>query len=302
MNTKLSASWKDPSFDIINELSYETRVLYVENVSTLTTVNQLKTTFEQFGEVLRIKKYSNKAFVEFNSIDSAKKAYENLNEKRMDGLILQISPARKYDAEKERDLPDRNICFSKNFLDQADQQVLLKFAFDGSIPEVGEEILTKCNSIIENVKKAQELQVENLTQQLESFKMMQGASSKGGDGNPMNMMFMMMMNSMAQGGGGGAGAGAGNMMSMMNPAANQNMNPNIQPKVEVKSEGANPPPNNQLHNQGMQGGNGMNQMSQPSQNMNPMAGMMNMGGMQGGMNPMMMMNMMNMMKNMGGGN
>lgn len=323
MNTKLSASWKDPSFDIINELSYETRVLYVENISTLTTVEQIKTTFEQHGDILRIKKYANKAYVEFRTIEAAKKAFENLNEKRIDGLVLQISPARKYDAEKERDLPDRNICFSKNFLDQADQQVLLKFAFDGTVPEVGDEVLTKCREIIENVKTAQKQQVDNLTNQLESFKMMQGVSTKGGDNNPMNMMFMMMMKSMNQGGAGAGGAGAMNpMMSMMNPAANQNMNPNMgngqnNTKVEVKSEGANPPANNQAPVNPQQGGgqpagnvNPMMGMNNPMMGMNPMAGMMNMGNMgggggggaAGGMNPMMsMMNMMNMMRNMGGG-
>jgi RNA recognition motif. (a.k.a. RRM, RBD, or RNP domain) len=38
MNTELTASWKDPNFDIINELSYETRVLLVKNISYKTTV------------------------------------------------------------------------------------------------------------------------------------------------------------------------------------------------------------------------------------------------------------------------
>ena len=66
--------------------------------------------------MLRIRKYATKAFIEFETIEAAKMAYESLNEKRVNGLVLKIYPARKYDAEKERDLPDRNICFSKNFL------------------------------------------------------------------------------------------------------------------------------------------------------------------------------------------
>lgn len=120
VNTELSVSWKDPNFDIINELSFETRVLLVKNLSAKTTVPELKEVFEAHGQVLRIKKYANKAFIEFDGIESAKKAYEALNEQRLNGLSLKIFPARKYDAEKERDLPDRNICFSKNFLEAAD--------------------------------------------------------------------------------------------------------------------------------------------------------------------------------------
>lgn len=121
---------------------------------------------------MRIKKYANKCFVEFDSIESAKKAFEALNDQRVDGLLLKIHPARKYDAEKERDLPDRNICFSKNFLDTADQQVLLKFAFDGTVPELDQEVVDKCKAIIESVKEQQQTQIASLNTQLEQFKMM----------------------------------------------------------------------------------------------------------------------------------
>jgi hypothetical protein len=80
---------------------------------------------------------------------------------------LKIFPARKYDAEKERDLPDRNICFSKNFLEAADQQVLLKFAFDGTVPELDTDVLNNCKKIIESVKEQQQAQIITLNQQLE---------------------------------------------------------------------------------------------------------------------------------------
>ena len=316
MNKTITASWKDPNFDIINELSFETRVLYVKNISHLTTVESLKNMFCQYGKVLRIKKYAYKAFIEFETIESAKQAYENLNEKRVDGLLLKIHPARRYDAEKERDLPDRNICFSKNFLSSTDQQVLLKFAFDGEAPQIEESIAKKCQDIIENVKQAQKTQVDNLQQQLDSFKAMH-KNSGGGSDNPMNMMFMMMMKNMTMGNMGG---------NMMNPMMggmmgqnNQNMNPNMQvgqqqTKVEVKSEGVGGPAQQgnggvNGNNGGNMGGgnmNGMNNMGGGNNNGNGMGGRMGMNGMgMGGMNQMMnMMNMMNMMgmgNNMGGG-
>ena len=170
-------------------------MLYLKNLSSQTTVPRLKEICKKFGKVYRIKKYAAMAFVEFDSIKSSKKAYENLNEKRIDGLIWKIFPARKYDAEKERDLPDRNICFSKNFISEVDQQVLLKFAYDGTIPDVDEKVIKSCNKIIENVKSMQKIQVDNLNAQLDSFKMMQGsAGSKAGSANNMGMMMFYFMN------------------------------------------------------------------------------------------------------------
>lgn len=195
LGRKLSCSWKDPNFDIITELSFEARVLYIKNLSSQTTVPRLKEICEKNGKVFRIKKYATKAFVEFDCIKSAKDAYEALNEKRIDGLVWKIFAARKYDAEKERDLPDRNICFSKNFISEADQQVLLKFAYDGSIPDIDDKILASCNKIIENVKSMQKMQVDNLNAQLDSFKMMQGAGgSKTNSANNMSMMMFYLMN------------------------------------------------------------------------------------------------------------
>lgn len=210
LGRKLNCSWKDPNFDIITELSFETRVLYVKNISSQTTVPRLKEICEKYGKVYRIKKYATKAFVEFDSIKAAKDAYESLNDKRVDGLVWKIFPARKYDAEKERDLPDRNICFSKNFISEADQQVLLKFAYDGTVPEIDEKVLVACNKIIENVKLHQKSQVDNLNNQLEHFKAMQGsgANKSGSTGVNLLMLYMMQLNPMI---------GSMPMMGGMNP-------------------------------------------------------------------------------------
>lgn len=40
--------------------------------------------------------YANKAYVQFDRIESAKKAYDGLNEKRIDGCIWHIYPTKKY--------------------------------------------------------------------------------------------------------------------------------------------------------------------------------------------------------------
>jgi len=220
LGKKLTCSWKDPNFDIITELSFETRVLYIKNISSQTTVPRLKEICERFGKVFRIKKYATKSFVEFDSIKAAKEAYESLNEKRIDGLVWKIFPARKYDAEKERDLPDRNICFSKNFISEADQQVLLKFAYDGTVPEIDEKVLIACNRIIENVKMHQKNHVDHLNNQLEQLRAFQGSGANKGGNNNMNymMLYLMqlgpMMGGLNQFMGGGPNAGTPGM----NPA------------------------------------------------------------------------------------
>lgn len=219
----IKATLKDPNFDIIQELSFETRVLHVSPLSYQTTVPQIKEIFEKYGKIKSIKKYATKCFVELENSDVAKAAYTDLHEKRVDGLIWKIHPARKYDSEKERDFPDRNICFSKNFLDEADQQILLKFAFHGSKPDISDDVMNNANNVIEQAKMVQQAQLDQAKSQLEGVKsfsamqnqmggqMAQGA--KGMKNDPISMMNMMSMMMQMQGGGGSQNMNP--MMSMM---------------------------------------------------------------------------------------
>jgi len=328
----IRATLKDPNFDIIHELSFETRVLHVSPLSFQTTHAQIKEIFEAFGKVLRIKKYATKCLIELDSSDAAKLAYQNLHEKRVDGLVWKIAPSRKYDAEKERDLPDRNICFSKNFLDEGDQQVLLKFAFHGSKPEISEEVLNNANNVIEQAKMLQQGHLDNMKSQLEGFKafgamgMMPGGGPAGAkkSNNPgdmmNNMMMQMMMNpnmmsgmmsQMGQTGMNTPGSMMGGSQTPMMQQANAGQAPvpampamgaqtqQVQTPVPapVQNQNANPmgqAPTNMTTN--LNTGN-QTPMSNNTNAMNSMGGM---GGMMGGMNPMMMMQMMQNMQQMGG--
>lgn len=328
----IRATLKDPNFDIIHELSFETRVLHVSPLSFQTTHAQIKEIFESFGKVLRIKKYATKCLVELDTSDAAKLAYQNLHEKRVDGLVWKIAPARKYDAEKERDLPDRNICFSKNFLDEGDQQVLLKFAFHGSKPEISEEVLNNANNVIEQAKMLQQGHLDNMKSQLEGFKafgamgMMPGGGPPGKKSNNPgdmmnNMMMQMMMNPnmmsgmMSQMGATGMNtpgsmmgaqtpmqgmAGQAPMPQMPQMSAQQmpvQQMPVAQTAAPVNNQNSNPMgqvPTNMTTN--LNTGN-QTPMSNNTNAMNSMGGM---GGMMGGMNPMMMMQMMQNMQQMGG--
>lgn len=282
LGRKLNCSWKDPNFDIVTELSFETRVLYIKNISTQTTVPRLKEICEKYGKVFRIKKYATKAFIEFDSIKASKEAFEGLNDKRIDGLIWKIFPARKYDAEKERDLPDRNICFSKNFISEADQQVLLKFAYDGTVPEIDEKILTSCNKIIENVKSDQKRQVDQLNYQLENWKVLQGNNGSKTNGNnsysQMMMLYLMNLN-------------MGSMMNTMSPGMTgmpnmQGMNqlmpgmPGMPGMPPGGQPGATPGANSKGFEGGQLPGQGLPGQDNLSNSMNQMMGI-NMPGMNG---------------------
>ncbi len=89
----------------------------------------------------------------------AKQAYELMNEKRVDGLVWRIYPARKQDEERIKNQPDKNLIFSKNFLDDSDSQVLMKFVFDGTLPEINQKATTNANAIMERIKSLQSNQI-----------------------------------------------------------------------------------------------------------------------------------------------
>ena len=76
--------------------------LYVGNLLHAATEKQVKTLFEQYGEVTSVKLIKDKltgaskgfAFVEFANAEDAEVALENLNGKPFEGRTLRIDKAR----------------------------------------------------------------------------------------------------------------------------------------------------------------------------------------------------------------
>lgn len=76
--------------------------LYVGNLLHAATEKQVRTLFEQYGEVTSVKLIKDKltgaskgfAFVEFANQDDAEAALENLNGKPFEGRTLRIDKAR----------------------------------------------------------------------------------------------------------------------------------------------------------------------------------------------------------------
>lgn len=100
LKSKIEVCWKEPDFDVIKELSNQTRVLCVKNISASTDTTKIRDAFQAYGAVVRIQRYATEAFIEFLSVDNAKQALAGLSDKRFEaGLVWHIYPAKKIDPE-----------------------------------------------------------------------------------------------------------------------------------------------------------------------------------------------------------
>ena len=184
MQNTIQVAWKEPAYDIISELAMETKTIYIKNMSFSTSFERLKTLLSKYGTIVKIKKFADKAFVQYDSIKSAKKASEALQDKRIDGMLWRIYPAKSYDEEKAKENSDKNIMFSKNFLEEADQHVLLRFSYDGTLPEIGTNYMQAAGNIVEYAKKYQKTTLENLKMQYDNHKNMQSFGVPNDDDTP----------------------------------------------------------------------------------------------------------------------
>jgi RNA recognition motif-containing protein len=80
----------------------ENKKLYVGNLPYKVTSDELKTLFSEFGEIVDAVVITERdsgrskgfGFVEFNTLEEAKKASEAMNQKEMDGRKLVVNYAR----------------------------------------------------------------------------------------------------------------------------------------------------------------------------------------------------------------
>lgn len=95
---------------------------------------------------------------------------EVMNDKRIDGTLWRVHPARVYDQQREKDNLDKDYIFSKNFLEEYDRQLMNKFLYDGSLPEMISSYQTKAKAIIEQMKAFQKNQYDFLKNQMENVR------------------------------------------------------------------------------------------------------------------------------------
>ena len=167
---KVNACWKEPFTDVLGELSVESRALYIKNIGFNVTVEEIRGVLEEYGKINRITKLATKAFVEFEGVGNAKKAMESLNERRVKGTFWRIYPAKRFDSERFKEKNDKNLTFSKNFLEDFDQQKLLKYFYDQSVDETNTAYQMKAKNIMDHAKGVLGGQIEALKTQYSSLK------------------------------------------------------------------------------------------------------------------------------------
>jgi heterogeneous nuclear ribonucleoprotein R len=95
--------WADPLEEPDEETMSKVKVLYVRNLKADVTDDQLRSSFEQFGKVERVKKVKDYGFVHFEDRDNALAALAELNGKKLGESEMQISLAKPPTENKQKE-------------------------------------------------------------------------------------------------------------------------------------------------------------------------------------------------------
>lgn len=167
---KVQACWKEPYMDFLSDLSKETRTIYIKNLSFGLGIEELHSVLSQYGEIKKISKYATKAYVEYGEINMAQKAMNDLNDKFIKGTFWRVFPAKVFDKDRYKEKSDKNQTFSKNFLEEAEQEKLSRYLLSTSPEDRKEEYQIKSKSILESVRQSLFSQVESLKKQCSTLK------------------------------------------------------------------------------------------------------------------------------------
>ncbi|XP_046406124.1 heterogeneous nuclear ribonucleoprotein Q-like [Ischnura elegans] len=95
--------WADPQEEPDEETMSKVKVLYVRNLTVHCTEESLKDSFEAFGNVERVKKIKDYAFIHFEDRMNALKAMEELNGQEMGGANIEVSLAKPPSDKKKKE-------------------------------------------------------------------------------------------------------------------------------------------------------------------------------------------------------
>ncbi|CAL7934773.1 unnamed protein product [Xylocopa violacea] len=95
--------WADPQEEPDEQTMSKVRVLYVKNLTQDCSEEKLKESFEQYGNVERVKKIKDYAFVHFEERDNAVKAMNELNGKEIGGSHIEVSLAKPPSDKKKKE-------------------------------------------------------------------------------------------------------------------------------------------------------------------------------------------------------
>ncbi|XP_002123977.3 heterogeneous nuclear ribonucleoprotein Q [Ciona intestinalis] len=108
-NNTVSVDWADPVEEPSDEIMSKVKVLYIKNLSMKATEEIVMATFSAYGEVERVKKIKDYAFVHFKERDNAMKALEELNGLNLEGEAIEISLAKPVDKKKKERQMERKM-------------------------------------------------------------------------------------------------------------------------------------------------------------------------------------------------
>jgi len=108
----ISVDWADPIEEPSEEIMAKVKVLYVKNLAVKATEDIIKTTFGKYGQVDRVKKIKDYAFVHFKERDDAMKALEELNNQDIEGEAIEITLAKPIDRKKRERQMERKMLTS----------------------------------------------------------------------------------------------------------------------------------------------------------------------------------------------
>nr|XP_012138237.1 PREDICTED: heterogeneous nuclear ribonucleoprotein Q isoform X4 [Megachile rotundata] len=95
--------WADPQEEPDEQTMSKVRVLYVKNLTQDCSEEKLKEVFEQYGNIERVKKIKDYAFVHFEERDNAVKAMNELNGKEIGGSHIEVSLAKPPSDKKKKE-------------------------------------------------------------------------------------------------------------------------------------------------------------------------------------------------------
>jgi RNA recognition motif-containing protein len=99
---EIVVNWAEPQDEPDEEIMSKVKILYVRNLKSDVTEEQVKEKFEKYGPLERVKKFKDYCFVHFEEREHALKAMAELNKKLLNSSEMLITLAKPPTANKQQ--------------------------------------------------------------------------------------------------------------------------------------------------------------------------------------------------------
>ncbi|CAB3410825.1 unnamed protein product [Caenorhabditis bovis] len=101
-NVEVYVDWAEQQEEPDDETMSKVKVLYIRNIKEAVTEEKLTEIFKEFGELERVKKVKDYAFIHFNEREDCLKAMEAWNGKELEGTVVEASLAKPPQDKKKK--------------------------------------------------------------------------------------------------------------------------------------------------------------------------------------------------------